>query len=232
MFELFTASSCTTHTTKLTIGMPETERRGFLDGLYEEDGAVRVNELFSMLERVDVEKAEASVEEDGANVRRVVEESTDEIQSSSLSDVELNQQIISDTISGIEDNIPNEVNYPHDIEPVGTAVATLKESGASAIDCQNSHPSCLPHSLRLQWDDLGGPDTLANDCTNVGDTSRSSITSENQAELEGIVNLSLQLEIGGGRYDRQKRRVSLVNLATINSLYDLDYLDSDSTDDI
>lgn len=84
--------------------------------------------------------------------------------------------------------------------------------------------------LGLQWDELEGSDGSTNNCI-VGDQPcpGSPISSKIQVESKDIVDDSLSLENEDDVDFRVQRRTSLVNLATISSLYDLYHIDySDS----
>jgi len=71
VFEIYTANKTGS---KVTIAMPSSERKRFIDGLRSEDGQSQIDTLFSTLGKTDVKKAEASVESDRTSILRIIED--------------------------------------------------------------------------------------------------------------------------------------------------------------
>jgi len=71
VFEIYTANKTGS---KVTIAMPSSERKRFIDGLRSEDGQSQIDTLFSTLGQTDVKKAEASVESDRTSILRIIED--------------------------------------------------------------------------------------------------------------------------------------------------------------
>eukprot|EP00555_Chaetoceros_dichaeta_P011262 CAMPEP_0198255778 /NCGR_PEP_ID=MMETSP1447-20131203/5833_1 /TAXON_ID=420782 /ORGANISM="Chaetoceros dichaeta, Strain CCMP1751" /LENGTH=355 /DNA_ID=CAMNT_0043942235 /DNA_START=532 /DNA_END=1599 /DNA_ORIENTATION=+ len=81
----------------------------------------------------------------------------------------------------------------------------------------NSIDSLGQRPLGIQWDDSRVPE-ICHSCT------------ESKAESKSIANLTCPLGNAGEGDGRAPRRTSLINLATISSLYELDY--DDSSEDV